>query len=561
MHDQLTRLAILYGTDKFGYHDYTPNYFRLLRHMQDKPIKLLEIGVGGYADADRGGQSLEVWRDFFPNGEVTGIDIQEKTMDLGPRVKILRGSQVDPDFLKELVAQRGPFDVIVDDGSHRNEHVVESYKLLFPSLAPGGVYVAEDVQTSFFPRFGGSLELTAPNSVGYFGDLMARMNEESDDPLIRDVAAIKRFHNMVALYKKPMTVDQASVLSAERLADFQGKGATLAIMGDPGFDLTRLPFAPGSHRHCGWDNPAAAKGADVILCCLRGDATGPDGATVDALLSGLNDGGLLVLHSDQPKGHLSSSSPLMQHAQRRFTQVDHVEMVVHFPKAPIDDLAGQIYSVERHLDGLLYLKAPNRYPSNFGYDINNPQAAAAIAHMAEVLADATTEGGLMAYAGLLAHHDRPEPAREIILRLSDMNPNSREYFQMAGTLAKEEKRLSDAHAIYTAALKEFPLDSQFSVGLAGILANQKHPAEAEAVLRASYDHNPRARAVVAQLARMCSVIGKLDEAIELGRKSINLFPVQARSQRWIILAGFYDKAGRADEANAAREEAARLAEG
>lgn len=561
MHDELTRLAILYGTDKFGYHDYTPNYFRLLRHLRKKPVKLLEIGVGGYGDADRGGQSLEVWRDFFPKGEITGIDIQEKTMDLGPRVRILRGSQVDPEFLQDLVARRGPFDVIVDDGSHRNEHVVESYQLLFPTLAPGGVYVAEDVQTAFFPRFGGSLELTAPNSVGYFGDLVTRLNAKSDDPLVRDVAAIKRFHNMVALYKKPMTVDRASVLAAERLADFEGKDATVAIIGDPGLDLTKLPFVPGAHRHCGWDSTKAAKGADVVLGCLRGDVPGPDAKALDALLSGLNEGGVLVLHADRPKAQLSQGSPVMDHARRRFTLVDHVEIAVHFPKAAVDDLAGQIYLVERHLDGLLYLKAPNRYPSNFGYDINNPQAAAAIAHMGDVLADATTEGGLMAYAGLLAHHDRPEAARAIILRLAGMNPGSREYFQMAGALAKEEKRLGDAHAIYTAALQQFPLDSQFSVGLAGILANQKHPGEAEAVLRASYDHNPRSRAVVAQLARMCSVNGKLDEAIELGRKSINLFPVQARSQRWTILAGFYDKAGRTDEALAARDEAARLAEG
>lgn len=78
MRDPLTQLAILYGTDKFGYHDYTPNYFKLLKHLREKPVKVLEIGVGGYADNDRGGQSLRVWRDFFEQGEITGIDIQKK---------------------------------------------------------------------------------------------------------------------------------------------------------------------------------------------------------------------------------------------------------------------------------------------------------------------------------------------------------------------------------------------------------------------------------------------------------------------------------------------------
>ncbi|MEM8581136.1 MAG: class I SAM-dependent methyltransferase, partial [Pseudomonadota bacterium] len=126
MIDPLSRLAILYGTDKFGLHDYTPNYHRLLRHLRKEPIAMLEIGVGGYADPKAGGRSLEVWRDYFPQGRIIGIDIAAKSLDLGPRVTLAQGSQVDPAFLEDLVTQHGPFDIILDDGSHRNEHVVES---------------------------------------------------------------------------------------------------------------------------------------------------------------------------------------------------------------------------------------------------------------------------------------------------------------------------------------------------------------------------------------------------------------------------------------------------
>ena len=190
--DPLSRMAVLNGTDKFGYHCYTPNYHKLFHRWRDRELKILEIGVGGYQDEDRGGQSLATWRDYFPRGEVTGIDIQKKVLDFGPRVAIRQGSQVDPDFLKALVAERGPFDLIVDDGSHRNEHVVETFALLFPTLKPGGIYVVEDVQTSFMPRFGGSLDLAAPNSVGFFRDLIAAPPE--------GVAAMERFHNMVAVH-------------------------------------------------------------------------------------------------------------------------------------------------------------------------------------------------------------------------------------------------------------------------------------------------------------------------------------------------------------------------
>ena len=179
--DPLTRLAIRHGTDKFGFHDYTPRYHKLFARFRDRPLRLLEIGVGGYQDEDRGGQSLAVWRDYFPQGEITGIDIQKKVLDLGPRVRILQGSQVDADFLARVVADRGPFDLIIDDGSHRNEHVVESWRLLWPTLAPGGVYVAEDVQTAFMPRFGGSLTLDAPNTVGFFADVTERLGRDDPD--------------------------------------------------------------------------------------------------------------------------------------------------------------------------------------------------------------------------------------------------------------------------------------------------------------------------------------------------------------------------------------------
>jgi hypothetical protein len=205
--DPLTELAILNGTDKFGMHDYTPNYWTLFRDRRDQALNLLEIGVGGYAEADRGGESLALWRDFFPKARITGIDIQKKTMDLGPRVDIRRGSQVDAEFLARLVAEKGPFDIIIDDGSHRNEHVIETFELLFEGMNPGGIYVVEDTQTAFHPRFGGSLERTAPHSLAYFSEMFVQVDHMEADAFHKTgphrwgrlIIAMHRFHNMVAL--------------------------------------------------------------------------------------------------------------------------------------------------------------------------------------------------------------------------------------------------------------------------------------------------------------------------------------------------------------------------
>jgi hypothetical protein len=154
--DALTRLAIKHGTDKWGPHFYTPLYHQLFCHLRERPIRLLEIGVGGYDLKTSGGASLAMWADYFPNGQITGIDILEKRLALDPRVKLFRGSQDDPTFLKMVCDQRGPFDIIIDDGSHIPKHVAISFHILFPALNDGGIYLIEDAQTAFWPSFGGS---------------------------------------------------------------------------------------------------------------------------------------------------------------------------------------------------------------------------------------------------------------------------------------------------------------------------------------------------------------------------------------------------------------------
>jgi hypothetical protein len=156
--DPLTRLAIRHGTDKWLPHSYTPIYHGHFAHLRDKPVRLLEIGIGGCDSLRLGGLSLQMWADYFPRAVIIGIDIFEKQIAPHPRIKTLVGSQDDPVFLREVIAAHAPFDIIVDDGSHRPKHVAASFEVLFPSLSDGGFYAIEDVQTAFSTLFGGSPE-------------------------------------------------------------------------------------------------------------------------------------------------------------------------------------------------------------------------------------------------------------------------------------------------------------------------------------------------------------------------------------------------------------------
>jgi hypothetical protein len=149
-------LATMYRTDKapFG-HGYTPLYERHLGTLQSRPIRLLEIGVGGYECPTEGGASLRTWRDYFPRAEIHGVDIAEKRI-CEPRIQIHRGDQTDEMFLDDLGHRYGPFDVVIDDGSHIGTHIRASFEALFVKhVKRSGFYVIEDMQTSYMDYYGG----------------------------------------------------------------------------------------------------------------------------------------------------------------------------------------------------------------------------------------------------------------------------------------------------------------------------------------------------------------------------------------------------------------------
>ncbi|AUS79936.1 class I SAM-dependent methyltransferase [Actinoalloteichus sp. AHMU CJ021] len=152
----LDDLAVRFGSDKWGFlHWFTQHYAEHFRRLADEPVRLLEIGVGGYDDPTAGGASLRMWQRYFRRGLVYGLDIHDKSTIRGPRMRTIRGDQNDPEFLGRLAEELGPFDVVIDDGSHVNEHVSTSFDALFPHVREGGIYVIEDMHTSYWEGFGG----------------------------------------------------------------------------------------------------------------------------------------------------------------------------------------------------------------------------------------------------------------------------------------------------------------------------------------------------------------------------------------------------------------------
>jgi hypothetical protein len=139
----LDLIGAIEGTDKCSSvasrWDYLRHYQRIFAPFQHQEINLIEIGI-----AD--GSSLKTWKAFFSKARIVGVDIMPECARFADDRTIIEiGSQDDPGFLARL-CQRHPPTIIIDDGSHRADHVIFTFERLFPTLLAGGIYVAEDLE-------------------------------------------------------------------------------------------------------------------------------------------------------------------------------------------------------------------------------------------------------------------------------------------------------------------------------------------------------------------------------------------------------------------------------
>lgn len=149
--DSLSRIATKYNTDKHGHHDFTKIYEVYLRDIRHLPVILIEVGIGGYEFIDRGGGSLQMFKEYFPKGSIHGIDIYDKSFINQDRISTYIGSQTDKIFLNSVVNKTGNPDVILDDGGHVSPNTIRTFEILYPLLKSGGYYFLEDVHTSGWP--------------------------------------------------------------------------------------------------------------------------------------------------------------------------------------------------------------------------------------------------------------------------------------------------------------------------------------------------------------------------------------------------------------------------
>lgn len=165
----LCRIMRSHGSDKSSVrHNYTQMYDFLFRDRRQEKLNILEVGIGsvdpqfGFTmepvyqiTGGKAGASLRGWREYFPNSQIWGADIDEKALFSDDRIQCFYVDQLNVPTIEALFGRipAATLDVIVDDGYHDFEAQRNLFLAAMPHLSENGVYIIEDVQTAQIPQF------------------------------------------------------------------------------------------------------------------------------------------------------------------------------------------------------------------------------------------------------------------------------------------------------------------------------------------------------------------------------------------------------------------------
>jgi hypothetical protein len=200
----LTEIADHFKTDKGSIkHRYTETYERYLAPLRTRPgMRLLEIGVAC-------GSSLKTWARYFADAQVIGVDVREPCRGLCQgyaNISIRIGDATRS-------AQPGRFDVIIDDGSHISADIVDMFRINWPSVAPGGLYIIEDLKCTHSAQYPMRTAIRADperfrreHFIGFLDEELRRMDWRQSD-----VAFMHFYTELVFIGKVSEAIDPSHI--------------------------------------------------------------------------------------------------------------------------------------------------------------------------------------------------------------------------------------------------------------------------------------------------------------------------------------------------------------
>lgn len=199
--ESITTIAQKYKTDKGVEwihngvniaHGYSVIYDNMFKDMRELPLNILEIGLGDDAG------SAYLWAEVFPNAQIYMADYDRNKLqrfsNINTRVHVKYVDQSNQPSIKNLANEVPEMDLIIDDGSHYNDHIIKSFQELFPKLKKGGMYIIEDTYQSYTE--GGF------TTINFFKDMIDMINDYlSTKPDVFGITSIQFHRNLIIVYK------------------------------------------------------------------------------------------------------------------------------------------------------------------------------------------------------------------------------------------------------------------------------------------------------------------------------------------------------------------------
>lgn len=203
-------LAIYFNQNKNRVVDKWDHYFEIYdRHFskyRNKEIVLLEIGTFQ-------GGSLQMWKHYFGDkAKIYGIDINPNCKQIEEEnITVIIGSQSDRNFLKTVIKDIPPIDILIDDGGHTMLQQIISFEELFDHVKPDGVYLCEDLHTSYWKEYGGGFKRRG-SFIEYSKNMIDKLNawhsREKSHPVssfTKSVHSMHYYDSILVIEKRPVT--------------------------------------------------------------------------------------------------------------------------------------------------------------------------------------------------------------------------------------------------------------------------------------------------------------------------------------------------------------------
>jgi hypothetical protein len=192
------------------WHHYFEVYDRHFSKYRNKEIVILEIGTFQ-------GGSLQMWKHYFGDkAKIYGMDINPDCKQVEEEnIKIFIGSQSDRHFLRDVIKEIPPIDILIDDGGHTMQQQIVSFEELFDHIKPDGVYLCEDLHTSYWDDYGGGYKLPG-NFIEYSKELIDKLNAyhykkaSEVDSFTRSASSMHYYDSMLVIEKQPRTEPSTS---------------------------------------------------------------------------------------------------------------------------------------------------------------------------------------------------------------------------------------------------------------------------------------------------------------------------------------------------------------